>query len=923
VSRGEHNGDTSRDGPAAPPDATVSGALQISARRRVLFTLVLLLLPPLVFFAALEGGLRLAGYGRPAAFFLKIPGRDAYTTNQDFGLRFFPPSLVRTPQPCVLPKKAPGTYRIFTFGESAALGIPDPAFGFSRVLEAMLNERFPGARFEVINAAMTAISSHVVLPIAADCAKMEPDLFVVYMGNNEVIGPYGVGTVFGGFSPHLTLIRAAIRIKATRTGQLLTSLFYRLKQGRGPAPHWHAMEMFREKRIRADDPRMQVVYDHFERNLVDICRNAHRAGAPTVLCTMGANLKDNPPFASLHRLDLDPATEGRWQQLYQAGVSLAASGQFPEAIATLGQAAEIDDHYADLHYLLGRCYWSIGEYADAREQYALANEWDALRFRSDRRINDTIRQVAAAGAGLGIQLVDAEEAYRSNERTLHRTPGEELFYEHVHMNWEGTYLLAASVYQQVVTMLPDDILRRATGTLEAPSLRSCAERLVFTPWDRCRLFGQVSAMMNKPPFSDQLGHEEARESRRARLLKLQQDLTPQIMQQIMAVYLDAVRKMPNDLYIPQRLAQLLGEKGDAGKAEYLWRGLLERIPSYLEWQSELAKALSEQGKSAEAIDILARVVRAKPDAAEYRNNLGRALASANKVSDAIGQYRRAARIDPYMPETYNNLGMALAQEGQTAEALEQYEHTLELDPRFVDAHLNAAAIYEGQGNLDQAILHYREALKQQPASATVNHSLGLALAESGRIDEAIDLFRAAVALRPDVLEMRSNLATAYTKVGRTAEAIEQYRECIRLAPTQSDAYFWLGDLLSEDPRSGREAVAMFRKAIELAPAWIPPLHRLAHVLATHPDPSIRNGQEAVALANRACESTRYGDPNVLETAAAAYAEIGDFDRAIEFIARARPLAGAAGDQSLLQRLAEEGELYKLRRPLREHTRAAG
>jgi hypothetical protein len=103
--------------------------------------------------------------------------------------------MARTPQPVVFtPRKATGTTRIFVFGESAAMGDPEPAFGLPRMLQAMLELRFPSNRFEVINVAMTAINSHVVREIARDCVPLEGDVWVVYMGNNEVIGPFGSGT---------------------------------------------------------------------------------------------------------------------------------------------------------------------------------------------------------------------------------------------------------------------------------------------------------------------------------------------------------------------------------------------------------------------------------------------------------------------------------------------------------------------------------------------------------------------------------------------------------------------------------------------------------------------------------------------------------------------------------------------------------
>src|SRR5690349_19790211 len=90
----------------------------------------------------LELGLWIAGYGSPAGFLIRIPGRESYTTNQKFGWRFFPPPLARTPVVCDLPaRKAPKTYRIVVLGESAAMGIPEPALSFGQILRAMLQAR--------------------------------------------------------------------------------------------------------------------------------------------------------------------------------------------------------------------------------------------------------------------------------------------------------------------------------------------------------------------------------------------------------------------------------------------------------------------------------------------------------------------------------------------------------------------------------------------------------------------------------------------------------------------------------------------------------------------------------------------------------------------------------------------------------------
>lgn len=173
---------------------------------------------PLFFFVLLELGLRVAGFGYPTAFLLKSSnhGEPTFVQNDQFGWRFFGPRAARQPFATSIPREKPSaTVRIFVFGESAAYGDPQPRFGLPRMLEAMLDLRHPGEKFEVVNASMTGINSHVILPLARDCAEARADVWVIYMGNNEVVGPFGAGTVFGNQTTPLSLIRAGLALKAT------------------------------------------------------------------------------------------------------------------------------------------------------------------------------------------------------------------------------------------------------------------------------------------------------------------------------------------------------------------------------------------------------------------------------------------------------------------------------------------------------------------------------------------------------------------------------------------------------------------------------------------------------------------------------------------------------------------------------------
>ena len=278
---------------------------------------------PILLFGLLELALRLFGIGYPTAFLLRQThnGQAVLVPNHQFGWRFFGPQLARPVEPFVLARtRSPGTVRIFVFGESAAEGDPYPPSGLPRLLDSLLSLRHPGVRFEVVNAAMTAINSHSILPIARDCAKAEGDLWVIYMGNNEAVGPFGAGSIFGPQTPALPLIRGNLALKTTRTGQWLSAAQQRLRNTVSESSEWGGMAMFLGQQVLADDPRTARGYEHFERNLNDILEAGRRAGVGIVLSTVAVNLKDCAPFGSAHRVNLSEGDQTKWEKIYQLGV---------------------------------------------------------------------------------------------------------------------------------------------------------------------------------------------------------------------------------------------------------------------------------------------------------------------------------------------------------------------------------------------------------------------------------------------------------------------------------------------------------------------------------------------------------------------------------------------------------------------------
>jgi tetratricopeptide (TPR) repeat protein len=453
---------------------------------------------PILLLGLAEAMLRVCEVGYPTDVTVPctIQGRPASCYNLFFAAPFFPPGMIKTPQMYVIPaEKPPATVRIVVLGESAAMGDPEPAFGFSRYLEVMLGERYPSLKFEIVNTGSVAINSHVVLPIAKGLARFHPDVFIVYSGNNEVVGPYGPGTVLTSAGMSMPVIRSSIFYHSTRVGQLLTKVGTQKKE-------WGGMAMFLDKQVRASSPLMKYAYANFDENLRDTIAVARDAGAKVIVSTVATNLMDCAPFASLHREDLGPDALRSWSTLVQQGAEQDNAGSPAEALKLYLAAARIDDQYAELEFRIARSLQALGDYSGAREHFLRARDLDTLRFRADSKINDINRAVVSTP---GVELVDADAIFA--KESPNGLVGSELVYEHVHMTPHGSYLLARAMFLEIAKGLPSDP-GHSLQTGDVPSQAECERLLAFTKFDHSRVVAEMLRRLQDPPFTNQLNHSD-------------------------------------------------------------------------------------------------------------------------------------------------------------------------------------------------------------------------------------------------------------------------------------------------------------------------------------------------------------------------------------------------------------------------------
>ena len=198
-------------------------------------------------------------------------------------------------------------------------------------------------------------------------------------------------------------------------------------------------------------------------------------------------------------------------------------------------------------------------------------------------------------------------------------------------------------------------------------------------------------------------------------------------------------------------------------------------------------------------------------------------------------------------------------------------------------------VLAAKGDFAGAAAAYREAVRLDPEDARVQIDLGRLLGWKGDRDGMLAAYREAIRLDPKNARAQMYLGLALAMRGDRDGALTAYREAIRLDPKNAEALLYLGQGLTGKGDFGG-AVAAYQEAVQLSPNFDAAYDALARLLATGPD-AVRDGKRAVEYATRACELTDWGLPTVLDTLAAAYAEAGDFDKAIEYEKRALAVPG--------------------------------
>lgn len=380
-------------------------------------------------------------------------------------------------------------------------------------------------------------------------------------------------------------------------------------------------------------------------------------------------------------------------------------------------------------------------------------------------------------------------------------------------------------------------------------------------------------------------------------------------------------------YLP---ATLHAERGDE-RASDLFVSARQLRPDYPSLYLREAEWLLADGRPEEARRLL-REPAAPADFPATDLLLGRATLAVNDTAAARRHLEAAVERAPRYGEAHAQLAELYRRAGdeERAELARARAAAFDARPELEDPvyaliaregvsarwHIVRAQSQLSAGNPEAAVQELEAAVEIAPNDAHAAHLLGSALEQAGRLTEAVDEYRRALEIRPVFREAELNLGRALFRNGARERGANRVREVLSADSSVTEAYLLMGMFEQAAGRPGR-AASVYATGLRNASFDRRIAIRLAWIFATSSVRGLRDGRQAVALAERVNAIESYADPASLDALAAAYAEYGDFARAVAAARRAIGFARRGGNRLLAGAIESRLAGYEAGRPYRE------
>ncbi len=327
--------------------------------------------------------------------------------------------------------------------------------------------------------------------------------------------------------------------------------------------------------------------------------------------------------------------------------------------------------------------------------------------------------------------------------------------------------------------------------------------------------------------------------------------------------------------------------------------------------------LAFEAKNYARVAALARQqIELEPDLPNGYGVLAEAAANMREHTLAIASFTKVIEMQSEQAAAWHGRGVCRWRSDDLKGALADFDRAIELNPDFADAYADRGAFHRHAGRIDQAFRDLSKAVALNPQHAQAWYNRALTQWNRGVPAVVVEDLTKAIELVPQYADALFARGMMHNDLGKGELALQDLQLATELSPQRADFHGALGQVLMQQSQPAT-ALEHYRETLTLKPDWHEVANELAWRLATLEDDDLRNGAEAVELAEKVCEATGYQQAASLDTLAAAYAEAGDFDRAIETAKRAIAQVESAGNETVAAAMREHLRSYQAGQPCRE------
>jgi Tfp pilus assembly protein PilF len=321
-----------------------------------------------------------------------------------------------------------------------------------------------------------------------------------------------------------------------------------------------------------------------------------------------------------------------------------------------------------------------------------------------------------------------------------------------------------------------------------------------------------------------------------------------------------------------------------------------------------------------AIHHLSAALQMKPDtntAAAVYSWRADAYIHKGEFNKATSDAGESIRLNPRYFGGYLERGIIYRRTGNLAKAFDDYDMTIRLNPNYAWSYYDRAIVHALKGDHKESVRDYTEAIRLNPNVPDFYYNRAYSYHAIGSLDKAMVDFNEAIRRAPKEFSNYCGRASLFEDMGQFDKASADYDQVIRLNPRDASDYRFRGS--AHFAKGNYRAAALdLEKATRLSPADYDSLCFLAWFQATCPEDSLRNGKDALEKSLHACELSRWESADVVDTLAAAYAEVGDFDTAVKYEAQAINMKGVYAFKR--KKMQERLELYRQHKPYRKESK---